>query len=101
MMMSFELINASTTCQEMINDALREHLNVFVIAYLDDILIYFKTLKEHEQHVRTMLRCLKQRRLLFKFEKCEFHQFNVEFLEFVIRIEEVRINSIKLKAIKE
>ena len=99
--MSFELINASTTCQEMINDALREHLNVFVIAYLNDILIYFKTLKEHEQHVRTMLRCLKQRRLLFKLEKCEFHQFNVEFLEFVIKIEKMRMNLVKLKAIKE
>ena len=35
--MSFELINVSTICQEMINDALREHLNVFVIAYFDDI----------------------------------------------------------------
>ena len=84
MIMSFELINASTTCQEMINDALREHLNVFVIAYLNDILIYFKTLEEHKQHVRTMLQCLKQRRLLLKLEKCEFHKFDVEFLEFVV-----------------
>ena len=99
--MSFELINALTTCQEMINDALREHLNVFVIAYLDDILVYFKTLKEHEQHVKIVLRCLEQRRLLLKLEKCEFHQFNIEFLEFVIKIKGVCMNSIKLKAIKE
>ena len=98
--MSFELINASTTCQEMINDALREHLNVFVIAYLNDILIYFKTLLKHKQHVQTILQCLKQRRLSFKLEKCEFHQFDVEFLEFVIRIQGVRINLVKLKAIK-
>ena len=48
-----------------------------------------------------MLRCLKQRRLLFKLEKCEFHQFNVEFLEFVIRIKGMCMNSIKLKAIKK
>ena len=84
--MSFELINVSTIYQKMINDALREHMNVFVIAYFDDILIYFKTLTKHKQHVRTMLQCLKQRQLLFKFEKCEFHRFNVEFLEFVIKI---------------
>ena len=100
-MMSFELINASTICQEMINDALREHLDVFVIAYLDDILIYFKTMKEHKQHIRTMLQCLRQRQLLLKFEKCEFHQFNVEFLEFVIKTQGVRMDSTKLKAIKE
>ena len=98
--MSFELTNASTTCQEMINDALREHLNVFVIAYLDDILIYSKTLKKYEQYVKTMLRCLKQRRLLLKLEKCEFHQFNVKFLEFVIKIKKVCMNSIKFKTIQ-
>ena len=85
-MMSFELINVLTICQEMINDALREHLNVFVIAYFDDILIYFKTLLKHKQYIQTILQCLKQRRLLFKLKKCEFHQFNVEFFEFVIEI---------------
>jgi hypothetical protein len=47
MIMSFELINASTTCQEMINDALRQYLNIFVIAYLNDIMIYLITLKKH------------------------------------------------------
>ena len=98
--MSFELTNASTIYQEMINDALREHLNVFVIAYFDDILIYFRILPKHKQHVRTILQCLKQRRLLLKLEKCEFHQFDVEFLEFVIKIQEVRMNLVKLKTIK-
>ena len=93
--MSFELINVSTICQKMINDALREHLNVFVIAYLDDILIYSKTLKEHKQHVKTMLKCLKQRRLLLKFKKCEFHKFEMRFLEFVIENQKIRMNSIK------
>ena len=99
--MSFKLINASTICQKMINDALREHLNVFVIAYFDDILIYFKTLIEHERHVRKVLQCLKQRQLLFKLKKCEFHKFEIEFLEFMIEIKGVRMNSIKFKAIKE
>ena len=101
LIMSFELINASTTCQEMINDALREHLNVFVVAYLDDILIYFKTLTKHKQHVRTMLQCLKQRRLLLKPKKCEFHRFEIKFLRFVIRTQEVRIDPNKFKAIKD
>ena len=72
-MMSFELINASTICQKIINDVLREHLNVFVITYLDDILIYSKNLSKHQQHVRIILQCLKQRRLLLKFKKCKFH----------------------------
>ena len=97
----FELINVSTIYQEIINDALREHLNVFVIVYFDDILIYFKTLIEHKQHVRKVLQCLKQRRLLFKFKKCEFHKFEIEFFEFVIEIQKIRMNLIKFKAIKK
>ena len=101
LVMSFELINASTIYQEMINDALREHLNVFVIAYLNDILVYFKTLIEHVQHVKKVLRCLKQRRLLLKSKKCEFHKFEVEFFEFVIENQGVRMNSTKLKAIED
>ena len=40
MVMLFGLTNAPATCQEMINDTLREYLDVFVIAYLDDILVY-------------------------------------------------------------
>ena len=101
MVMPFGLTNASATYQEMINDALREHLNVFVIAYLDDILIYSKTLNEHKQHVRAMLQCLEGRQLLLKPEKCEFHKSEVEFLGFVIGTQGVRMDPTKIKAIKD
>jgi hypothetical protein len=39
----------------MINHVLREHLDVFIIIYLDDILIYLKTLKDHKKHVYKVL----------------------------------------------
>jgi len=89
MIMSFELINAPTTYQEMINDALRQYLNIFVIAYLDDIMIYLITLKEHVQHVFQMLKCLNKRNLRLKSKKCEFHQKEVNFLEFVVERHEI------------
>ena len=47
-----------------------------------------------------MLQCLKQKQLLFKFEKCEFHKFEIKFLEFVIEIQKVRMNLTKIKTIK-
>jgi len=72
-MMSFELTNALTTCQEIINDALRQHLNRFVIAYLNDIIIYSKILKEHVSYIFKVLECLNRRNLHLKLEKCEFH----------------------------
>ncbi len=100
-MMSFELTNASTTCQEMINDALRQHLNRFVIAYLDDIMIYSKILKEHVSHIFKVLKCLDTRNLHLKSKKCEFYQKEIDFLEFVVGRHEIRINPKKLRAIKE
>jgi len=101
MIMPFGLINASATCQEMINDALRQYLDIFVIAYLDDIMIYSITLKEHVQHVFQILECLNQRNLRLKSEKCEFHREKVDFLEFVVERHEIRMNPEKIKAVKE
>ena len=100
-MMSFEFINVSTTCQKMINDALREYLNVFVIVYLNDILIFFKTMKEHVKHVNTILSCLNKEDLKLKSKKCEFHKIEMRFLKFVINQNEIRIDLKKIKVIKK
>jgi hypothetical protein len=99
--MSFELTNASTTCQKIINDALRQYLDRFIIAYLNDIMIYSKILKEHVSHVSKVLKCLNRRNLHLKLEKCEFHQEEVDFLKFVVKRHEVRMNPKKLQAVKE
>ena len=71
--MSFEFINASTICQDTINDVLKKYLNIFVIAYSNNIFIYLKNLKKHKKHVETMLRYFDQKEFLIKLEKCEFH----------------------------
>ena len=57
--MPFGLTNAPATCQEMVNNALGDCLDVYAIAYLDDILIYSETLEEHKKHVKEVLRRLK------------------------------------------
>jgi len=99
--MSFELTNASKTCQEIINDVLRQYLNRFVIAYLNDIIIYSNILKEHINHVFKVLKCLDKKNLHLKLKKCEFHQKEVDFLEFVVERHEVCMNLEKLQTIKE
>ena len=71
--MLFELTNVSTTCQEIINDTLRQYLNRFVIVYLNDIIIYLNILKEHMNHVFKVLECLNRKNLHLKSKKCEFH----------------------------
>ena len=71
--MSFELTNVLTMCQKIINDILRQCLDRFVIAYLNDIMIYLNILKEHVDHIFKILECLDRRNLHLKLEKCEFY----------------------------
>ncbi len=100
-MMSFELTNASTTCQKMINDILRQYLNQFVIVYLNDIIIYSKILKKHVNYIFKVLKCLNIKNLHLKLKKCEFHRKKINFFEFVVERHKIRINFKKLRAIKE
>jgi hypothetical protein len=53
-----ELINASASFQALINDILRLYLDIFVLAYLDNILIYSKTKEEHVRYVTLVLEAL-------------------------------------------
>ena len=72
--MLFELTNALATFQELINHVLYDHLNEYVIAYLDDILIFSDNEKNHERHVKEILRRLQKKNLYLKSEKYEFHK---------------------------
>ena len=83
--MSFKLINTSATCQQMINDALRDLLNIIVITYLDDILVYSENSAKHEKHVKQILKHLTKYNLCFKSEKCEWFKKEIKFLEFMIK----------------
>ena len=97
--MSFRLTNTSVTFQELINHVLYDHLNKFIIAYLNDILIYFKNKKNHKKHVKKVLKKLQEKNFYFKSEKYEFHKQQVEYLEHIVTTEKLEMNSEKIKAI--
>jgi hypothetical protein len=82
--MSFELFNDSVQFQNYINTTLREYLNIFVLVYLDDILMFFESENVHTQHVRLVLARLLQYRLYIKLKKCEFSISRIEFLDFIV-----------------
>src|SRR5437763_1870487 len=71
--MLFELTNASIMFQELINHMLYDHLNEFVIAYLNDILIFFKTKKKHEKHVKKNFKNFQEIKKKFKKELILIH----------------------------
>src|SRR5436190_9310343 len=95
--MLFRLTNMSATFQELINHILYDHLDKFVIAYLDDILIYFKNKKNHEKHVKKVLKKLQEKKLYLKSEKYKFHKQQIEYLEYIITTEKLKMNSKKIK----
>ena len=80
----------------MINDVLREYLDIFVVAYLDDILVYSRILEEDELHVSRVLKCLGVRDLRLKPEKYKFYKEEIDFLGFIIGRNGIRIDPAKL-----
>nr|GEW88102.1 retrotransposon protein, putative, Ty3-gypsy subclass [Tanacetum cinerariifolium] len=70
--MSFGLTNAPAIFMDLMNRVCRPYLDRFVIVFIDDILIYSKSRKEHEGHLKLFLRLLKKEELYAKFSKCEF-----------------------------
>ena len=82
--MPFGLTNVPASFQELINDTLREYLNTFVLAYLDDILIFSTDYKQHVQYVRIVLQKLREKDLPVKLSKYEFHKHSIGFLGYIV-----------------
>ena len=98
--MFFGFINAPATWQAFINNVLREYLDVFVIIYLDDILIFSKTEKKYKEYIKKILRRLIDENLRIKTKKTELYAKEVDFLGFIIGREGVKINKKNINNIK-
>ncbi|RVW19037.1 Retrovirus-related Pol polyprotein from transposon 17.6 [Vitis vinifera] len=101
LVMSFGLTNAPATFCNLMNDVLFDYLDVFVVVYLDDIVVYSKTLTEHERHLRLVFQRLRENRLYVKLEKCEFAQEEITFLGHKISASLIRMDKGKVQAIME
>jgi hypothetical protein len=99
--MPFGLTNAPATFQAHMNDVFSPFLNKFVEVYLDDILIYSRTLEEHKEHVRQVMEALRDARLIAKQSKCMFFVQKVPFLGFEVSNEGVTPLANKVKAVAE
>src|SRR5438045_8846100 len=97
--MSFDVKNESGIFQHYINNSLHEFLDVFVITYIDDILIYSFTLFEHQKHVHMILKHLKKTDLQCDIKKCKFYVTEVIYLSLIIFHDDIKMNSAKMKAI--
>jgi len=97
--MPFDLTNAPSTFQDMMNHVLSDLLDIGVIAYMDDILIYAKNEGEHDRLVKEVLKRLQQNGLAISPEKCVWKTREVEFLGYVIGANGIKMSKEKVEAI--
>lgn len=99
--MPFGLKNAPAVFQRFMNDILRDLLDVYVVVYLDDILIYSKNREDHEKHVKEVLKRIQDNNLFLKPSKCFFYVTTITYIGIVISPEGISMEKDKIKAIAE
>jgi hypothetical protein len=85
----------------LMNGVFLKYLDRFIQVFLDDILIYSKNKREHEENVRVVLSCLREKKLYGKLSKCSFFQKEIHYLGHIISGEGISVDPEKVKAIME
>lgn len=99
--MPFGLTNAPATFQGLMNTIFAHAIRKFVLVFVDDILIYSKTLAEHVCHLKSVLTVLQQHQLYIKRSKCSFAQPSLEYLGHIIGAIGVATDPQKVQAIRD
>lgn len=98
--MSFGLTYAPAVFMDLMNCVFRPFLDLFVIVFIDDILVYSSSEAEHADHLRTVLRVLQKGKLYAKFSKCEFWLNSVAFLGHIISSKGIWVDTQKIEVVK-
>jgi len=91
------LSNVPSAFQQLMNKVFADLLDVSVVIYLDNILIYSNNLLEHKKYIKEVLRHLRNNRLYASLTKCIFHQQEVEFLGYILSPEGLQMNKSKVQ----
>nr|GFC44952.1 putative reverse transcriptase domain-containing protein [Tanacetum cinerariifolium] len=99
--MPFGLTNAPAVFMDLMNQVCKPYLDEFMIVFINDILIYSKDEKEHEEHLKAILELLKKEELYAKFSKCEFWILKVQFLSHMINNQGIQVDAAKIESVKD
>ena len=97
--MQFRLINILAIFQKRINSVLREHLDKFVMVYLNNIIIYSISEEEYKEYIKQVLKRLQEEQILVVIKKYKFFIRKTNFIKFIIKLECISIDLKKVKAI--
>ena len=81
------------------NSVFSRYLDKFVLVFLDDILVYCKNEKEHEEHLRLTLQVLREHQLYAKLSKCDFYRDRIQYLGHIILEEGISVDPEKIEGI--
>ena len=99
--MPFGLTNVPAAFQHFMNDIFSDLLNVCMLVYLDDILIYSDSEEEHIRHVCKVLHCLQQHNLYARADKCFFHVQTVKYLGYILSPSRLHMAANKIQVIQD
>ncbi|MBW0515642.1 hypothetical protein O181_055357 [Austropuccinia psidii MF-1] len=99
LVMPFGLTNAPASLQNTVNDIFADFLDIFVVVYLDDIMVFSSSEEEHVKHVASVLQRLRDNNLFSKASKCVFHASSVEYLGYVVSSDGLKMDSSKVQKI--
>ncbi|MBW0581204.1 hypothetical protein O181_120919 [Austropuccinia psidii MF-1] len=97
--MPFGLTNSPASFQNLVNDIFQDLLDVYVVVYLDNILVFSKSEEEHVTHVSTVLSRLRANNIVAKASKCLVHVSSVEYLGYVVSSEGLKMDQAKVQKI--
>ncbi|WMV40873.1 hypothetical protein MTR67_034258 [Solanum verrucosum] len=100
LVMSFGLTNVPAAFIDLMNRVYKPYLDMFIIVFIDDILIYSRNEEDHASHLRVVLKTLKDKELYAKFSKCEFWHASVAFLGHIVSDDGTRVDTQKIEVVQ-
>lgn len=100
MVMPMGLCNAPATFQSLMNRIFYDCVDVFLVVYMDDLLIFSKDEESHMKHLEIVLSRLREHKLYVSPKKCEFMKIEIDFLGLIVGKNGIRVNPSKVEVLK-
>ena len=95
-MVPFGLMNAPSVFMCLINGVFHSYLDRFLLVLRDDIMIYSRSQKDHEEHLHLVLQCLRDNQIYANLVKCNFFQLEIQYLGHIILGDGIFVDPMKI-----